>query len=631
METPEVCVDAILEQLDRLEDWLLLLPAALVQIVVVIGAIWWTTRRDEPEEKDEEDFFEDPWDEDTPDPGPFRPPPAPTAPVQPRVQQVSVPHAPIPTLPEERRVLVVLDEPWPVGKNRTLSLSFEQTDALESTGSPYEVVVRGTEHPEDFGLLYRFTWEPDPHDPYGAQEVDFVGRVEIERVEGEVCVIRPPASLPDKAIDALYQQAETLALPIDPPSIGQAMEWLSRAVEGVPSPREGWRREAALARSPTELLSLVEEAFAAFAATREPELPTVSPEDSVTHRLLPDERVPLQGDAPVVFVPEVPGAGFRGVIRIQQPDLVPVAEHLMDLRAEARRQAVLVAVDALPPAVSLGWPHWENAPDCPQRGRLVVIESMRRILGEWVELGIHALDPVQLKMPSVHGAGWSADYRAIATDEPVLDAPPPVEPEAPASRWPDDPTRRTVPMTVPLQRRLGGPRWPTAHQAFWLHDVEEGLLVVSDGLSATTETLPNGFGVEIAVLGEAADAIPLWQGLLAMGLADLVAQTEGFAQLLATHGTLSVEMTADFRVAAELPTVWQTERSSVGVLLGLPVPGVPERLPGDVRVVSAVLLHPAELEAIATGRRDARLVLGDRLAESPEALGNVLARQSVLT
>lgn len=622
-------MDAMLDKLDRLEDWMILLPAALVQIVAVIGVIWRTTRRDEHEEKDEEHFFDDPWDEDAPEPEPFRAPP--TAPVQPTIEQVPVPH-PIPTRVEERRVLVVIDEPWPVGANRTLVLSFEQTDALESTGRPDQVVVRGTEHPEDFGLLYRFTWNPDPHDPYGTQEVDFVGRVEIERVEGDVCVIRPPVSwkLPDEAVDELYQQAETFALPVDDLSWGQATEWLSRAAEAVPSPREGWRREAALARSPTELLGLVEEAFAAFAATRDPELPTVSPEDSVTHRLLSDERVRLQGNAYLVFVPELPQAGFRGVIRIQQPDLVPVAEHLMDLRAEVRRLAVLVAVDALPPVVSLGCPDWENAPACPQRGRLVVIQSMRRIFGEWVEFGIVALDPVQLAMPSVRGAGWSADYRAIATDEPVLESPPPVEPDTPPSRWPDDPTRRTVPMTVPLQRRHGGPRWPTAHQAFWLHDVEEGLLVVSDGLSATSETLPNGFGVEVAVLGEAADEIPLWQGLLVMGLADLVAQTEGFAQLLATHGTLSVEMTADFRVAAALPTDWQTARSSVGVLLGLPLPGVPERLPGDVRVVSAVLLHPSELEAMATGR-DARLVLGDRLAESPDALCNVLARKPVLT
>jgi hypothetical protein len=494
-----------------------------------------------------------------------------------------------------RRRLIQLDEDWPLAVRRPLPTEEEF------------VVVRGRAHPEGFGIAY--TLDVDEHRP--------IGPVEILAHDGDCCRITPPGgwTLEDGAVEELYQAAMDVTLPVDDLSFGEAPAWLAQFIPVLPEPRPGWRREAALAATPHELLALVEEAFAVYLEERQSPEEPIATDESVAARVLPDERVAPRGDALLVFLPELPPVGFRGVVRIDTTAQVPIAENLMDIRQQDRRRIVLVPHPTVPDAMA-----------CPTRGRLAIVESMRRIFGEWVELGVHVLDPVQLTVPYVRDAYWSATYEMIAHDGPVEapPAPPRDEPVVPARAWPGaDP--RPEPLTVPPMRRLTAPRWPTARQLFWAYDLPFGLCLTSDGLAAASDGYPHGRGVEIVVPGPSAAEIPLWQGLTAMAVAEIVAGTPTFASLLSTHQVLSVELTADFRVAEALPPAWRTDTGSVGVLLGLPVPGVPELIAGDVRLVSVVLLGPEELARAAAGPEASR-VLRDELLELDRATWNPLDR-----
>lgn len=76
-------------------------------------------------------------------------------------------------------------------------------------------------------------------------------------------------------------------------------------------------------------------------------------------------------------------------------------------------------------------------------------------------------------------------------------------------------------------------------------------------------------------------------------------------------------------VPADAPTEWRRPDGSVGVLIGVGLPGVPEAVAtaaGEIRLVGLVPLRPEELQRILDGGREARTTLAGRLAALPPEL-----------
>jgi hypothetical protein len=181
---------------------------------------------------------------------------------------------------------------------------------------------------------------------------------------------------------------------------------------------------------------------------------------------------------------------------------------------------------------------------------------------------------------------------------------------------------------------MGGPTWPNLRQAWRVVRRGANTLVISDGLSDPFSNAPEpNAGLGLEVLAETADPMP--EQLQASWLFELVYQVSqqcaahgGVRDLIDELGLLSLELPA----SAVLQTV-ATVNNRAGVILGLAAPGVQTEfaLPGgSVRVVTAKLLWPSELDHAASKGQAGREDLAKRFADDDTHHRSSMSRKSVI-
>jgi hypothetical protein len=181
---------------------------------------------------------------------------------------------------------------------------------------------------------------------------------------------------------------------------------------------------------------------------------------------------------------------------------------------------------------------------------------------------------------------------------------------------------------------MGGPMWPDLRQAWRVIRQGANTIVISDGLSDpfSDEADPTaGFGIE--VLAETADPMP--EQLQVSWLFDLVYQVSqqcaahgGVRDLIDELGLLSLELPM-----SEVLQPVATENDRAGVLLGLGGPGLHTEfaLPGgSVRVVTAKLLWPSELDHAASKGKAGREDLAKRFAADGTHHRSSMLRKAVI-
>lgn len=181
---------------------------------------------------------------------------------------------------------------------------------------------------------------------------------------------------------------------------------------------------------------------------------------------------------------------------------------------------------------------------------------------------------------------------------------------------------------------MGGPMWPDLRQAWRVVRRGANTIIISDGLSDPfSDALdPNvGFGVE--VLAETTDALP--EQLQTTWLFDLVYQVSqqcaahgGVRDLIEELGLLSLELPM-----SDVLQAVATRNNRAGVLLGLAAPDLETEfeLPGGmVRVVTAKLLWPSELDHAATSGSAAREDLAQRFASDGTYHRSSMSRKPVI-
>lgn len=165
---------------------------------------------------------------------------------------------------------------------------------------------------------------------------------------------------------------------------------------------------------------------------------------------------------------------------------------------------------------------------------------------------------------------------------------------------------------------MGGPSWPDLRQAWRVVRRGPNTILVSDGLSDpfSDEPEPNaGFGLE--VLAETNDEMPeqlqaSWLFDLAYQVSQQCASHGGVRDLIEKLGLLSLELPM-----SEVLQPVATSNDRAGVLLGLVAPGMLSEfvLPGgSVRVLTAKLLWPSELDYAASNGKAGREELAKRFA-----------------
>ena len=184
----------------------------------------------------------------------------------------------------------------------------------------------------------------------------------------------------------------------------------------------------------------------------------------------------------------------------------------------------------------------------------------------------------------------------------------------------------------------GGPRWPALRQSFLVIRTDVAAIVASDGLSDPWDdggpTTGNGAELYLAsdtLTGvEVADMRDHWRFNALYEAAQTVAGiASDLPAAITTHGCLSMES-----VQPEADGEWADTSGRVGLLLGVPLPGVPatvSSVAGEIALVGVVVLRPDELEYAVGGGADARAELASRLGKLSAADLVSSARHSVLT
>lgn len=181
---------------------------------------------------------------------------------------------------------------------------------------------------------------------------------------------------------------------------------------------------------------------------------------------------------------------------------------------------------------------------------------------------------------------------------------------------------------------MGGPMWPNLRQAWRIVRRGPNTLVISDGLSdpfSDVADLNPGFGLEI--LAETPDRMP--EPLPATWLFELVYQVSqqcaahgGVGDLIEELGLLSLELPM-----SDVLTPVATPNDTAGVLLGVDPDDCASEfaLPGgQVRVVTAKLLWPSELEYAVANGNEGRAELARRFAADGTHHRSSLSRKSVV-
>jgi hypothetical protein len=181
---------------------------------------------------------------------------------------------------------------------------------------------------------------------------------------------------------------------------------------------------------------------------------------------------------------------------------------------------------------------------------------------------------------------------------------------------------------------MGGPLWPDLRQAWRVIRHNQSTMILSDGLSDpfSDDPEPNpGFGLE--VLAESNDALE--GSVQGTWLFDLVYQV---CQQCAFHGGVRALIDRAGLVSLELPLSETlrpvaTASDKVGVLLGTMPPELPSgfQLPsGSVRIITAKLLWPSELEYVASGGKAAREHLAQKFLADGTLHRSSLQRKPVV-
>jgi len=181
---------------------------------------------------------------------------------------------------------------------------------------------------------------------------------------------------------------------------------------------------------------------------------------------------------------------------------------------------------------------------------------------------------------------------------------------------------------------MGGPEWPALREAWRVVRRPDSILIVSDGLSDPFEDDDGqNAGLEIEVVAETCDSIPdqvesSWLFDLVYEVSQQCAEHGGIGELIEEHKLLSLELPGSDALRPMM-----TPDNSIGVLLGVESPSIPIHFShpaGPVRVITAKLLCPAELDFVAENGRTGREELASRFKASGENHLSSLNRQSVV-
>jgi len=181
---------------------------------------------------------------------------------------------------------------------------------------------------------------------------------------------------------------------------------------------------------------------------------------------------------------------------------------------------------------------------------------------------------------------------------------------------------------------MGGPEWPDLRQAWRVIRNGNRTIVMSDGLADpfSDEPEPNA-GFELEVLAETEDPMP--EAVQSTWLFNLVYQ---ISQQCADHGGIREIIDRLGVVSMELPEAGSLQPAAnadgaVGVLLGLPSPDFPTEFAvpvGTVRIVTAKVLWPSELDYVVAEGKAGREELARRFAADGSRHRSSLLRQPVV-
>jgi uncharacterized membrane protein YhaH (DUF805 family) len=173
-----------------------------------------------------------------------------------------------------------------------------------------------------------------------------------------------------------------------------------------------------------------------------------------------------------------------------------------------------------------------------------------------------------------------------------------------------------------VEPRLGiQPSW--RRQGYVLVRLPDGVdVLATNGLAASEGAAALGVGAEVYLAGADLGATPAvvadsWRFTIVAAVARrLGASGMHLPAELEQYGALSMTVPAD------APADWRTPDGSVGVLIGVGLPGVPESVAtaaGEVRLVGLTPLRPEELQRILDDGREARSTVASGLAALPPA------------
>lgn len=176
---------------------------------------------------------------------------------------------------------------------------------------------------------------------------------------------------------------------------------------------------------------------------------------------------------------------------------------------------------------------------------------------------------------------------------------------------------------------MGGPQWPGLRQSFRKITRPDGLgIVASDGLAdpyLDDPTSGPGLGAELYLSStefagvEVGALRGLWQFDTVYQVAQNIASMQvALGPQLERYGALSLALPG-----SPAPAAWLDAEGGLGVLLGVPLEGVPSHIDvpnGTVHLVGIAPLRPAELAYILAQGAEARRDVAARLAGLPASV-----------
>jgi hypothetical protein len=181
---------------------------------------------------------------------------------------------------------------------------------------------------------------------------------------------------------------------------------------------------------------------------------------------------------------------------------------------------------------------------------------------------------------------------------------------------------------------MGGPQWPDLREAWRVIRRGKTTMIMSDGLSDPfPEVAEPNHGFALEILAESSDSFPeqlqrSWLFNLVYQVSQQAAHHGGFRELIDRLDVVSMELPL-----SEVLKPFATSDGRVGVLLWTMPDGVPDGFEspgGYVRIVTAKLLWPAELDHVANGGKGAREELARKFVADGTVHTSSQQRRSVV-